>query len=126
MSFTAAYTVPTQGWQDWESGKVAFAADKGKFVPLAERDARRQDAYNYLHQWDMETDESWLAYQSCVVSRSDMVEVGQVDRSKCYDRMSTGIATRYELAEAPGNALTLFFCDLGDGTTEVWFDTYGA
>lgn len=125
MSFTHSYMVPTSNWQEWLDGSVAFASDKGQFVSLDECEKARQEAYEYLHEWDMETDESWLAYQSYMVRRSDMTELGKVDRSKWYDQTSTGIGTRYELAEEPGNAITLVACNLGNGMTEVWFDTYG-
>lgn len=125
MSFTASHKVPTQDWNEWLDGSVAFDTNEGRVVPLANCDKARQDAYDYLDRWDMETDASWLAYQSGVVRLSDMAEVGEVDRSEWYDRMSTGVGTRYELAEAPSVALTLVACDLGDGTTEVWLDTYG-
>lgn len=125
MSFTDSYMVPTDDWKEWLDGLVAFSADKGHVVSLDECEKARQEAYEYLHEWDMETDASWLAYQSYMVRRSDMVEVEKVDRSTWYSKTSTGVGTRYELAEEPGNALTLVACDLGNGTTEVWFDTYG-
>jgi len=125
MSFTHSYMVPTTDWQDWLAGSVAFAADTGRVVSLDKCEKARQEAYDYLHEWGMETDGGWLAYQSYMVRRSDMTEVEKVDRSEWYDRTSTGVGTRYELAGEPGNALTLVACDLGDGMTEVWFDTYG-
>ena len=125
MSFTDSYRVPTRDWRDWLNGTVAFDAESGCVMSLGACGEVRQRALDYLSQWGMETDESWLAYQSYVVRRADMEEVGKVDRSEWYDGTSTGIGTRYELAEAPGNALTLVACELGDGTTEVWLDTYG-
>lgn len=125
MSFTDSYSVPARDWQDWLDGTVAFDAEGGRVVSLDKCEKARQEADDYLHEWGMETDEGWLAYQSYMVRRSDMVEVEKVDRSEWYDRTSTGVGTRYELCEEPGNALTLVACDLGDGTVEVWFDTYG-
>ena len=125
MSFAASHMISTSDWQDWLSGRTAFDLNEGHVVSLDECERAWRKVYEYLRKWGMETDACWLAYQTSMVRRSDMTEVGTVSRSECYDGQSSGLATRYELADEPGGAITVFACDLGNGTVELWFDTYG-
>lgn len=124
MSFTDEFSVRADEWQLWLDGRLALSTDDGALIPLADYEERLAKEAKYRNRYDFETDECWLPYYACCVTRADMDEGETINRAAWYDGQATGEATCWRLRLLPGNALTIIAYEEDDSTVTIWVDSY--